>query len=135
MSVDKKDLITTRDRLPADTNFILATWLRGLRYGNDWFELIEPTAYFETYHKVIESLLAKPEVKVLVSCLKDDPEIILGYSVFEGPRLHWVFVKKPWRMIGIAKSIVPVETSIATHVTVIGRSIMQKHKVVFNPFL
>ena len=135
MSVDKKDLITTRDRLPADINFIMATWLRGLRYGNDWFELIESEAYYANYHKVIESLLAKPGVKVQVSCLKDDPEIILGYSVVEGPKLHWLFVKKPWRMIGIAKSIVPVDVSIATHVTVIGRSLMQKRKMVFNPFL
>lgn len=135
MSLDKKDLITTRTRLSADTNFIMATWLRGLRYGNDWFELIESEAYYATYHKVIESLLAKPGVTVLVSCLKDDPEVILGYSVFEGPKLHWVFVKKPWRAIGIAKSLVPTDISTVTHVTVIGRSIMQKHKVVFNPFI
>lgn len=135
MSVDKKDLLTIRDKHDADINFIMATWLRGLRYGNDWFELIESNAYYDNYHKFIENLLAKPNVTVKISCLKEDPEVILGYSVFEGNTAHFVFVKKSWRNIGIAKSLLPESTNRATHITKPVIEIMRRYKISFNPFL
>ena len=133
--MNKKDLITIRDGKPEDQGFIFATWLRGLRYGNSWFELIESVVYFKVYHDFIESILLRPTTTIKVACLKDDPEVILGYAVYSGPTLHWVFVKKAWRSIGIAKSLVPTNTTIVTHMTNVGLSILKKHKNVhFNPF-
>lgn len=133
--MNKKDLITTRDGTPEDHGFIFATWLRGLRYGNSWFELIESVVYFKVYHDLIENILGRPHITIKVACLKEDPEVILGYSVYSGTKLEWVFVKKAWRSIGIAKSLVPADTKVVTHMTNVGLSILKKHKnVVFNPF-
>lgn len=133
--MNKTDLIATRDATPADSGFIFATWLRGLRYGNSWFELIESVVYFKVYHDFIESILNRPTTVIKIACLKDDPEVILGYSVYSGTSLHWVFVKKAWRSIGIARSLVPTNTTTVTHMTNVGLSILKKHKnVIFNPF-
>ena|ERR1700677_764254 len=119
-----------------DIDFIMATWLRGLRYGNDWFGMIVASSYFSFYQQFIEQLLKNPNVSVKIACLQDDPEVILGYSVYHKNILHWVFTKKAWRKIGIAKKLVPIETSTVTHLTAIGKSIMQKKtKWQFNPFL
>lgn len=133
--MEKNDLITTRDGVDADRNFILATWLRGLRYGNSWFEAIDQKTYFEFYQRVIETILARPDTVVKVACLKEDPEVILGYAVYAGGRLDWVFVKKAWRSIGVAKSLVPQDITVVSHLTEVGKSIMRRHPpMVFNPF-
>lgn len=135
MTIDKKQLVAVRDGVDGDRNFILATWLKGLRYGNDWFEAIDSRIYFEFYHKVIEAILARPDTVVKVACLADDGDVILGYSISTGDILHWTFCKKEWRSIGIAKSLVPPTTHTVTHLTSLGRSIMRKHPTLkFNPF-
>lgn len=133
--MDRNSLVSIRDATASDKNFIFATWLRGLRYGNDWFALIEPTAYYASYNNFIHGLLTKPGTVVKVACLLDDPDVVLGYAVYEGPVLHWVFVKKAWRGIGLAKSLVPNNTKVVSHLTVLGRNILKKHpQVQFNPF-
>lgn len=134
--VDKKDLIAVRPGVEDDKAFIMSTWLKGLRYGNDWFELIEATAYYQKYHEAIERLLYFPDTEVKVACLKDSPDVILGYSVHTKDRFHWIFVKKSWRGIGIAKSLVPDGIASVTHLTDTGRQLLKKYpKIVFNPFI
>lgn len=129
--MDKKSLITNREYIADDYNFILATWLRGLYYGNDWFNKIPKTTFMENYHKVIDHIIKKPNTKIAVSCLLEDPNVILGYSVYEPKILHWVFVKQPWRGIGIAKDLIPHDITTVTHLT---RSHI-KTEYQFNPFL
>src|ERR1700744_4453926 len=114
MSVQKSDLVTVRDLQDGDRNFILATWLRGLRYGNDWFGAIESEVYFKVYQGVIETILNDPRVTVKIACLKEDPEVVLGYAIYSGNRLDWVFVKKMWRGIGIAKSLIPAAITVVS---------------------
>lgn len=133
-SINKNDLIVVRDWVESDKSIILASWLNGLRYGNDWFSLIDSKAYFYTYHTILETLLSRPETQIKIACLKDDPEVVLGYAVFTGNRLDWVFVKKAWRNIGIANQLVPDNIQVVTHVTKPGKAIMLKRKYVFNPF-
>lgn len=139
MSVNKSDLVTIRDyNKDTDHNFIIATWLRGLRYGNDWYGMIEQDAYFSKYHEFIELLLNNGQPKIRVACLKSDDSVILGYSVTRNNDeiLDFMFVKKAWRMIGIAKSIVPQSIKRVTHVTKIGVSLMKKKpEILFNPFI
>lgn len=133
--MDKSSLVAIRPWTPADRNFILATWLKGLRYGNDWYGLIDADAYYKNYHAFLEKLLASPGVAVSVACLKEDPEVILGYSVSHGTVLDWIFCKKAWRGIGIARSLVPADIDSVSHLTDAGRSILKRNPAVkFNPF-
>lgn len=133
--MNKIDLIAQRDVKPEDFNFIFATWLRGLRYGNSWFEAIDTKVYFTIYHKIIEKVLLKPTTSIKIACLKDDIDVVLGYSIYEGTRLDWVFVKKAWRGIGIAKSLIPGDTQVVSHLTNTGLLMLKKHpNVAFNPF-
>lgn len=128
---------TIRDATPGDKNFIYASWLRGLYYGDSWFKEIPKSIFMEAYHAVLESILENPATQVKVACLQDDPEVILGYAVLgiEGRRVHWVFVKKAWRTIGIAKKLVPEKVDITTHLTRVGLSLMKKRpNMIFNPF-
>ena len=133
--MNKSDLVAIRDAVDSDRNLILSTWLKGLRYGNDWFEAIDSKIYFDFYHKVIETILARPDTTVKVACLLDDPDVILGYAVYAGNRADWAFVKKEWRSIGIARSLIPQEIQVVSHLTSLGKSILRKHpELKFNPF-
>lgn len=135
--MEKKDLVTVRDMQPGDRNFIFATWLRGLYYGNSFFGEMPKDAFMKHYHDVLEKLLTRPTPWVRVACLKDDPEVILGYAigrVWPGElSLDWIFVKSPWRKIGIAKSLVPPGVTTITHLTKVGKA-LKPSAWVFNPF-
>lgn len=135
--IEKQDLVTTRDYTLNDRNFILATFLRGLYYGESWFSKIPKDIFMKNYHNYIERLLESPTVKVRVACLKDDMDIILAYAILstDDTILHWVFAKKAWRSIGLAKSLVPPTVNAVTHLTNVGESLLKKRQGIdFNPF-
>jgi hypothetical protein len=133
--LEKDKLVAFRAGTLEDASFIFSTWLKGLRFGNDWFGLIDSKAYFQVYHKVIETILSKPNVTVKVACLREDPGVILGYAVYSGPRLDWCHVKRAWRNIGLARDLVPNEITTVSHLTGVGRSILKKRgNIAFNPF-
>lgn len=132
---DNSELVEIRDFISDDRPFIKATWLKGLRYGNDWFRLIDSKAYFKVYGEMLERLLDDPSTQVRIACLKEGKDVILGYSVSKGNTLHWVQVKENWRNIGIAKRLVPSTTDTVTHLTKVGLCIFKKHRnIIFNPF-
>lgn len=134
--VNKSALVEIRDAVDADRPFIFSTWLRGLKHANDYFELIENAAYFKNQHDIIERILNDFEVVVLVACLKEDPSVVLGYCVYKNERLDWVFVKKSWRSIGLARDLVPPGITTVSHFTKVGQSLLRKHpNVRFNPYL
>lgn len=139
--LQKNELLNIRDVRPSDKNFIYASWLRGAYYGDTWFGDIPKNIFMTCYHKVLETILSRPGIDIKVACLKEDPEVILGYAVVlntaPGPVLHWVFVKSAWRKIGIGKSLMPDGLTAVTHLTKVGKILLPKlpGKPVFNPFL
>lgn len=133
--ISRGSLVGSRGGVSGDLPFIFSTWLKGLRHGNDWFGLIDSDAYFKHYHEAIEHILADPKTQVKISCLRDDPEVILGYSVSSNTHYHFVFVKKSWRGIGIGRDLMQSTATTVTHLTKVGVSLLKKHPgVKFNPF-
>lgn len=132
------DLGTTyeiRDYKPEDKAFIMATWLRGLYYGDSWFSQIPKGIFMDNYKQILELLLARSLVKV--ACDKQDPDVILGYSVLskDFSTIHWVFVKSVMRKQGVGRSLLPQYPTYISHLTSLGKSLMTKFTdCVFNPF-
>lgn len=139
--MQKQELVDIRVGNDSDKNFILATMLRGLYYGNTWFSAIPKNIFMQCYHTILERLLTHPDTRVTVACLKDDPEVVLGYSIHRFTHntviLDYVFVKSAWRRIGIANSLLPKNVFAVTHLTRPGASIMKKKlpNTPYNPFL
>jgi len=133
--MNKKDLIAIRDFDPKDTNFIYDTWLNSLRHGNDLFGLIDNVRYYEVYRAVITLLLKDATIKV--ACLKEDDQIILGYSVSRGDTLDFAYVKEMWRKLGIFTDLLPLKIKTITHLTKAGHAIWKKKfpDAIFDPFL
>ncbi len=131
------ELITIRPWNPeTDKAFVLSTILKGLYYGDSWFSLIPKDIFMQNYHPFLEKLLFSPGVDVNVACLIEDPDVIIGYSATTNSVLHWIFVKKSWRGIGVAKILLPEKTSSVSHLTDLGRKLLPKLPgAVFNPFV
>ena len=129
--IPKKDLIAIRDAVAGDQAFIFATFLKGLRFGNDYYKLIDQDSYFKNYHQILTQLLIRRQCKV--ACLKSDSDTILGYSIFSGTIVDWVFVKPAWRRIGIAKDLLPVGINTCTHLNKLCKSI-KPPQWSFDPF-
>jgi hypothetical protein len=134
---DFKGMYDIRAASPDDINFIMATWLRGLYYGDSWFSMIPKNIFMDNYKKIAVTTMAHPKVIVKVACLKEDPTVILGYSIVSSDEqaIVWCFVKSAWRRQGIGRSLLPQSPKFVTHLTALGKSLMVKFPTaVFNPF-
>ncbi len=130
-------LYDIRDGISDDKNFILATFLRGLYYGDSWFSLIPKDIFMSNYKHIAENIVNSPYTIIKVACLKEDPNVILGYSILSSDfqTVHWVYCKSAWRKQGIAASLLPKAPSYITHLSELGKTLMPKlNTAVFNPF-
>lgn len=134
---DFKGLYDIRHPKESDISFIMATWLRGLYYGESWFSEIPKNIFMSNYKKIAQATLISPKVEVRVACLKEDPDVILGYSIVSKNQeaVIWTFVKTAWRRQGIGKSLIPSNPKYVTHLTALGKTLMPKLPATkFNPF-
>jgi len=131
-------LYDVRDGLPSDESFILATFIRGLYYGNTLFNKIPKQIFVDNYKPVVQTLLSGVHTVIKIACLKEDPNIIIGYSILSSDYqvINWVYVKKAWRTRGVARSLVPQFPTSVSHLTTLGESLLTKFEVqpIFNPF-
>lgn len=136
MSSPVKHLYTLRTYKKEDEAFVMATMLRGLYYGNEFFNLMpDKNAFMDNYKLICQALIQKHIV--VVACLKDDPDTILGYSLTsaDGSTIHFCFVKKAWRKQGIGRELLPKAPKLFSHFTTLGLDLVKKFPdCTFNPF-
>jgi len=115
---------------------IYSKFLRSLRYGNEMFKLIDQEPYFKNYHSYIAALLRRPESIVKIAVLSDDSDVALGWALLEPNKLHYIYVNKDNRHIGIGKTLASEPFEVFSHITTIGLSIWPKMfpKAKFDPF-
>lgn len=132
-------LYDIRDSEESDENFVLATFLRGVYYGDSWFSQIPKLIFMTNYKPVAEALVRNRDKTVIkIACLKDDPSVIIGYSILSADyqTIHFVYVKANWRKMGVGRSLIPQFPSAVTHLTSLGKTLLIKlPTAVFNPFL
>jgi hypothetical protein len=76
-----EDYVSLRPFKDTDYRFIENHWAQGLYYGSDWYRAIPQSLFENTYRQVIKKLLSDPGRWVVVACLTDDPDVIVGFSV------------------------------------------------------
>lgn len=117
-------------------HMIYSKWLRSLRYGNDYFKLINSDNYYETYKRFIKVLIGRAGSMVRLAVLSEDHDVVLGWSLIEKDVLHYVHVQSEQRMKGIGKSLVPIEVKSFSHITRTGMNIWHNKlpNAQFDPF-
>ena len=106
------DLFALRHGTSADQDIIEASWIDTMRHASPHTRGIPSDVFKPHQRQVIRRLV--PRCAVLIACLKDDPEVVLGYCVHElrddRPVVHFVYVKERFRGAGIATALVASAT-------------------------
>lgn len=131
--VPSVNFVRIRDGELNDLDLIYSTWLRPLYYDNDWVSDVDKGMFMRAMNKRIKYILEQPTVQVKVACLSDAPDVILGYAVIEWRRLWWIYVKKAWREMGLAKKLIPRHINSCAYLTCLGRTIKPSEWIV-NPY-
>lgn len=131
------ELYQMRDYKDNDKALVMATFLRGLYYGDSWFSQIPKDIFMSNYKRVAEAIVSNPNTSIKVVCLKEDEDVIIGYSILSAnySTIHWVYVKSAFRLQGIGRALVPQFPTAVSHLSEVGKKLLPKFKnAVFNPF-
>lgn len=110
-----------------DQAFIYTTWRNGVYYGPNNLREKDSKPVFKELTAKIRDILSKATVKI--ACLEGSHFVIIGYVVYTGTHLDWVYVKEDYRQKGIASLLVPKEIETVTStLTKIGKAILEKKK-------
>lgn len=126
-----------------DFSYILVSWARHFKFSSIFARKISPAIYFSNHHKVIKKILNRKTTHVLIAHLPDDPDVIIGYLVYEGvesrPTIHMIYVKRAFRKFGVATELLNgfrLRNAMFTHWTNDLKWIKQKAvSLQFNPYL
>ena len=119
-------MVMGRDLAPEDLPFIYATWRNGLFHGLINKEDLPPAEeFFRLQTAKIKNILEFANVRI--ACIKDAPEVILGYAIFTGDgHLEWIFVKEQFRGKKIGTFLTPRLKTVSPEMTKAGAAIVNK---------
>lgn len=126
-----------------DLPLIYKSWLVSFRDSNHLESVIDKQIYFGNHKRIIAKILDKSTC--LIAANPEDDNHILGYIVFDKHNglkiLHYIYVKAPYRRLGIANFLRkfaftneshPIVTS---HYTRMSSILKDKWQLVFNPYI
>lgn len=105
-SRDILEHLAFRGPLPGELGFIFDSWLRS-QWHAEAKRRLDPEVFYPAQRKRIGKCLERSSVLIAMSPAA--PDEALGYAVHEsmlgGTILHWLYVKKPFRRLGIARCL------------------------------
>ncbi len=136
--MNSSELFEIRSFAEGDKSFIYSTYLRGKYHGDfGGVKEIQKDVFMKNEHDILEHILERSTTKVAIACLKEDPSVIIGYAITSAvsPVLYFVYVKAPFRRIGVAKLLIPQQIQVTTCLTRLGSSIAKEKGISYNPYL
>lgn len=126
-----------------DLNFIYSSWLKSHR-DSQFAKNVPSDLYYHYQKDLIDRILERSQVLVAVN--PDLPSQIFGWSVGEQRGnihiLHYVYVKYPYRKLGIAKALAGPfvhanggRPTLCTSRTWKGRQSPFEGRLIYNPYL
>lgn len=88
-----------------DEPFIYSSWRNSSYYSSNSKAPGSASKYFTEKSKQIKDILEKAQVRI--ACLKDSPATMVGYCVYTGDHLNWLYVKTDYRKKGIGTLLMP----------------------------
>lgn len=118
-------------------SLVYATWLRSYEASSLAAKNIPRDVFFAEHHKIIDAIMQRG-ASVRLAVLPDEPDVVLGWAVVEGPLVHYVYIKPPFRRHGMATALLAdvKKPFVYTHWTHVLRDLHAKlDGCVFNPYL
>lgn len=101
------DSVAYRPMWGGDVPFVYSSWLKSFRHA---YRKSPPRFYYAYYHPLITKLLARGDTTVCMACDGADQGFIVGWVCATrlpsgGTVLHWVYVKRTYRQLGLATAL------------------------------
>lgn len=130
--------LTHREPVASDLNFIYDSFLKTVKSNKQFSQKPSNRVFFPEMQKIIDRILASS--KTIITCLKEDPNVIVGYLIYSDQTLQFCFVKQPWWGLGIAKAMFNEAFQSPAiqyaFITDMGEDIAKCHpEFVFNPYV
>ena len=125
---------TLRPAVETDVAYILDTWLEGM--ASEYRDVRKSD--YETQARLHILRILERGPGVAIASPVDEPSVIWAYIVVEGQAIHWCYVRRSHRRLGIARRLVttvlpntPAPLAIS-HITGVVRKIKQSHRDLFR---
>jgi hypothetical protein len=134
-----ESLIQIRHVQPQDISFIYSTWLKSFKHDSMLGKSLRTGVFFENYREVIDHILS--ESTVLIACLPEDSNVIIGYLVFQPNIIHYAFIKESFRRLSVCRQLITnakldINHCEFTHLTLKITNFIQAYAgLTYNPVL
>ena len=91
--------------VPSDKNFIYRSWLQSYKHDSPMTVFIGRDFFFKIQQKIVDTIFSRDDTKTIIACDENDEEIIFGFLVYQPKIIHYVYVKEPFRKLGIATTL------------------------------
>lgn len=108
-----------------DSPMLFSTWRNSLWFDTPDRDESKNHKFFRDCTRLIKTIIANPATRILVACLSDDPNLILGVSVTTKQNLTWIYVKSDYRGRGIGTILAKDATTVSNPSTRIGKAIVK----------
>lgn len=122
--------------------YVKSTWLKHYKEHSEFARPIRYSVYYPAHSKIVDRILSKPQTLCVIATHIDEPEVILGFLVFERLNpivVHYAYVVSRARGLGVAKAMMK-ETQIGeaftfTHRTTDAKTIQAKYaNLTYDPY-
>lgn len=104
----REPVFVVRPGRASDHAFVFSGWLGGDRFSPAGQSCAR--VYQVEQERLVGEILARPGAELRVACAPDDDDALFGWAVLapsgELPCIHYVYVKKGLRRMGIASALV-----------------------------
>jgi hypothetical protein len=94
--------VLVRDARDADFAFIVDAWCRSFEHSPA-VKGADREAYRTEMVRMVRSVMGRATTRV--ACDHEDDDVLLGFATFSGPVLHYVYVRKDFRQMGIVRAM------------------------------
>lgn len=132
-----RPLITVRPATADDMRLVKASWYESYRRGGFAPE-IGSDFYHAGHAKVIDDIIARPNVKVLAAAVTEIPDEVCAWLAYERDVIHYVYAKQVYRHMKIALELIRMAGSgfkLTSHMTRGGKRMAQFLQIRYNPYL
>jgi len=127
--------VTIRPAERGDMNFVYSSWLSAVATSEK--RRTPKNLVYKHHRPIMERALE--ESRVVVACMEDCHDQILGWLCHDGDIVHYLYIKQSFRGFGLATLLIN-EVGIPTPITVTHWTwrlwdISKTHSLVYNPYL
>jgi hypothetical protein len=88
--------------------------------------MIDAALLVRAHHRLVDEILAQPDVQVVVACLPDVPDHPVAWACWQGDTMHFVYTAPIARRCTIGRQLVlHSRCSVASHSTPDGLTLMR----------